>query len=151
MKKTNKKTVKRVSIKLVREQTVTYSKESITNKNDIDSIASIFLENSAIERFIVIGLNTANCPNVVHCFEGTVDQCAAYPQTIFKVLLLSNCNSYIIAHNHPCNTMSASSADKNFTEHIKNGGKLLDLQLLDHVIYNSDLSSKFSFREYGIL
>jgi DNA repair protein RadC len=146
-----RKTIKRVSLKMVREQSVSYETEPLqnplTNKNSVTLIAEKFLKDSAIERFIVIGLDNNNIPSVVHVFDGGVNQCATYTGTIFKILLLANCVSFIVAHNHPGNTLVGSSMDIRLSRKLKEVSDLLEIKMLDSIIYNADCSLCTSLRE----
>jgi DNA repair protein RadC len=146
-----RKTIKLVSLKMVREQSVSYETEPLqnplTNKNSVTQIAERYLKDSAIERFIVIGLNNSNKPNVVHIFDGSVNQCITSPGTIFKILLLSNCVSFIVAHNHPGDTLVGSSMDIRLSRKLKEASDLLEIRMLDSIIYNADCSLCTSLRE----
>lgn len=58
------------------------------------------------------------------------------------------CNSRIaVAHNHPSGTLSPSSADRSLTNKIIEAGKVLDIQLLDHIVMTVD--NYYSFRDEG--
>jgi DNA repair protein RadC len=146
-----RKTIKRVSLKMVREQSVSYETEPwqnpLTNKNSVTPIAEKYLKDSAIERFIAIGLDISNKPNVFHIFDGGVNQCITSPGTIFKVLLLANCVSFIVAHNHPGNTLVGSGMDISLSRKLRKVSDLLEIKMLDSIIYNADCSLCTSLRE----
>ena len=77
-------------------------------------------------------------------FSGTV----ADPKVIFSIALKA-CASSIILHNHPSGNLKPSQADLNLTKKIKNGGELLDIAVLDHIILTAD--SYFSFADEGLI
>ena len=56
------------------------------------------------------------------------------PRIIFQTALKVNSSCCIIAHNHPSNNPTPSDSDLNLTKKLKEGGKLLDIQLVDHLI-----------------
>jgi len=58
-------------------------------------------------------------------------------------------SAIIIAHNHPSGQLTPSAPDKKITEVIKNAGKILDIDLFDHMILGED--SFYSFAENGML
>jgi DNA repair protein RadC len=68
---------------------------------------------------------------------------------IFQPVISKNGYFFILVHNHPQGDCSPSPEDKSFTERVIEGAKLLDLELLDHVII--DERGYFSFRENGLL
>jgi DNA repair protein RadC len=69
--------------------------------------------------------------------------------SLFKRILLSNANGFAIVHNHPSGTNAPSQTDIDLTKKIKEGSKLLDLNLIDHVIIAGD--NYFSFVDSGYL
>lgn len=142
-------TIKVVSLKMVKENSVKYisSGEQITTKNQILNIVRPILQDSAIEKVIMIGVDTQNKPSVIHIQNGSVNQCSVYPQTIFKILLLSNCTNFFMIHNHPGNSLNASEGDWNITNVLLRASKLLDLNFLDHIIVNANLSDNISLRD----
>lgn len=58
------------------------------------------------------------------------------PKTIFRVALLKNANSIIIAHNHPSGELKPSSNDIDIFEMIKKAGDLISIKCLDSIIFN---------------
>lgn len=63
--------------------------------------------------------------------------------------LLAGAHGVILSHNHPSGNNKASNGDIKSTEAIKNGLKLLDILLLDHIILTND--THVSFMEEGYL
>jgi DNA repair protein RadC len=119
----------------------------VSNKQECVDLIKPILKDSAVEKFIVIGTDTAMNPVVIHIFTGAVDQCAAYPGTIMKILLLSNACSFIVAHNHPANTMTASTSDWAMVKKLKDAGKTVDIGLLDSIIVDSCYGESLSMRD----
>lgn len=68
---------------------------------------------------------------------------------IFKHALDHRATSLILAHNHPSGQLTPSSEDKQVTLKIKEGSKLLDIHLLDHLIIGDH--GYFSFADEGLL
>ena len=67
---------------------------------------------------------------------------------IFTTALKSLATGIIIAHNHPSGTLIPSDADKALTKKIKEAGKFLDINVLDHLIITDE--NYFSFQDEGI-
>lgn len=68
---------------------------------------------------------------------------------IFQGGLLTNCSGMILCHNHPSGNLKPSMEDIKLTKKVKEGGELLNINLLDHLIITSD--SFFSFLDEGIM
>jgi DNA repair protein RadC len=68
---------------------------------------------------------------------------------IFKEAVNQLACSIIVAHNHPSGSLSPSPADKEITKRIRETGKLLEINLIDHIIVGQD--GYFSFADEGLL
>lgn len=71
------------------------------------------------------------------------------PSMIFQVALLAHADSIILVHNHPSGNLKPSSADINLTKRLKDAGKLLGIQVIDHLIITP--SAYTSFMDQGLL
>jgi DNA repair protein RadC len=60
------------------------------------------------------------------------------PKHVFQLALLGNCESFIMAHNHPSGTLRASAADIQLTKRLHEVGELLSIPLVDHIILTSE-------------
>lgn len=103
-----------------------------------------------VEQFKVMLLNRSN--KVLGIFElssGSVAGTVADPKLVFAAALKANASSIILAHNHPSGCLKPSQADINLTKKIKEGGKLLDVAVLDHVIVTNE--GHYSFADEGQL
>ncbi|NMP59555.1 hypothetical protein HI921_13995 [Enterococcus mundtii] len=68
-----------------------------------------------------------------------------HPRDIFQRALLSNACRILIAHNHPSNKPNPSKEDDIVTENIESCGKMLNIELLDHIIVGQN--TYYSYRE----
>jgi DNA repair protein RadC len=64
---------------------------------------------------------------------------------LFRNALLLGAKSIIVVHNHPSGSTTPSPHDLKMTRLIARGGRLMDIDIIDHVIYTSD--SILSLRE----
>jgi DNA repair protein RadC len=80
---------------------------------------------------------------------GSLTASIAHPREVFKGAILSNAHSIMIAHNHPSQETSPSSADQWTTRRLRRAGHLLRIELLDHVILTD--RDYFSFKEAHLL
>ncbi len=99
-----------------------------------------------VEEFWVIALNPL-CKVIKSdmLFRGTVDTCFVHPRDVFRFALLANATSIIVGHNHPSGECEPSRADKELTTRLKQGGDLLQIPLVDHVVIT--YKGYFSFAE----
>lgn len=80
-------------------------------------------------------------------FRGTADHCLIHPRDIFRMLILNNASSFIMAHNHPSNSALPSEQDLILTRKIHQLGVLFQIPLTDHLIVTVD--SYYSMAEQG--
>ncbi len=106
--------------------------------------------NKKQEYFIAIYLDGANhiCDiNVVTI--GILNQSLVHPREVFAPAIEKRCASVIVAHNHPSGNLTPSNADIEVTKRLKESGKLLGIELLDHIIFTPN--GYFSFDEEGMM
>ena len=73
---------------------------------------------------------------------GTLDAAILQPREVFRPALEYGAAAIIIAHNHPSGVLKATKADAEITNKLIEAGKILDIELLDHlIIANNRFSS----------
>jgi DNA repair protein RadC len=125
-------------------------KPKITSSKDAVELVSAHLQDIHHEEFWIILLNRAN--RVVkkqQISQGGVAGTVADPKIIFKIALQELASGIILVHNHPSGNLTASQADIELTKKLKEAGKLLEIQVLDHLIIAGQ--KYFSFTDEGIL
>jgi DNA repair protein RadC len=91
------------------------------------------------EQMYAILLNRRNEVNaVIFVSEGSLSGTVFSPMTILQATLLTNSSNVIIAHNHPSGNLKPSEADLMVALNLKNGAKLLDIQLMDSLILTTE-------------
>ena len=108
------------------------------------------LANTDQESLWILGLNTKNkvmCKEMVAL--GGLDTTVVYPRVIFKRLLMTDSSSVIMVHNHPSGIPEPSNDDVRLTTVVKDGCKLMDIKLIDHLVIGE--GTYFSFREKNLL
>lgn len=114
-----------------------------------------FFDESTInlqETFMVMYLNRMNrVLGIYPMSKGGITGTVVDIRLIFSVALTIASTSIILAHNHPSENMKSSKGDIDVTNRIKEGGKLLDIQLLDHLIISPVDREYYSFADAGIL
>ena len=121
-------------------------------RNSKDAFEFFYMRMSDIghEQFWVMLLNPANrVIKITKISDGGVNGTSADPKRIFKTALEHNATAMMLCHNHPSGSVAPSKADKALTHNIMNGGKLLEIKILDHIIIGID--KYFSFADSGLL
>lgn len=96
----------------------------------------------AKEAFVVLILNTRRRilgHNLVAL--GGLDNVAVHPREVFRPVIVAAGSAIILAHNHPSLDSSPSEADIRVTRDLVGAGKLLKIEILDHVIIGASFSS----------
>jgi DNA repair protein RadC len=71
------------------------------------------------------------------------------PREVYKAAILSNASSIVLLHNHPSGSTKPSSQDRSLTKILREGGQLLGIPVVDHIIIGDD--AYFSFDNAGLL
>lgn len=82
-------------------------------------------------------------------FRGTLCQASVYPREVVKEALARNAASVVLAHNHPSGVAEPSRADESLTHTLRSALRLVDVQVLDHLVVGGD--DVVSFAERGLL
>jgi DNA repair protein RadC len=91
------------------------------------------------EEFLVLLLNRAN--RVMGCLrlsKGGLTGTVVDLRILYGTALKAMASSIIIAHNHTSNNLVPLQEDRDLTRKFKEAGKLLDIQLLDHLILGAE-------------
>ncbi len=70
-------------------------------------------------------------------YRGTMSRTAVEPRAIFKEALLQSASGFVLFHTHPSGDPSPSKEDLAFTRRLAEGGEMLGVKLLDHMILGS--------------
>ena len=136
------------SIELSRRYLIKQNKK-ITSAKDVYEELKEY-HNKKQEYFLALYLDGAN-----HLIQtkiitiGILNQSLVHPREVFSYAIEKRCASIIVAHNHPSGILEASSEDINVTKRLKESGKILGIELLDHLIITND--GFVSLKEEGVL
>lgn len=121
----------------------------ISSSNDVyDELKPYY--NKQQEYFLALYLDGAN-----HLLDtkvisiGTLNQSLVHPREVFAYAVEKRCASIIVAHNHPSGILKPSSEDISITQRLKESGKILGIELLDHIIFTRE--GFVSLKEEGVL
>jgi len=109
-----------------------------------------YIRDKSREHFIAIYLNARN--ELIfrkHIFIGTLNASLVHPREIFKEALEHNAASVILIHNHPSGDPTPSEDDLEITKRIIEAGKIMGIDILDHIIISKN--KVFSFKEKKLI
>ena len=124
--------------------------DSLTNSKAIHNYLSPFLSNLPHEEFWVILLNKKLKPiRPIRIAQGGIDAVLTDVRLILKPALEYMAPCIILAHNHPSGQTRPSQADQAITDKIKNAASLMDITVIDHLIFTEN--DFYSFFDHGKL
>lgn len=114
----------------------------ITNSYDVFKIAMMVLDQETVgmqEQFLAIYMNRAHrvIGAKVH-FVGGVSSVIVDVKVIAATAVSLMASSVIVCHNHPSGNLEPSIQDQRITVKLKESLKLLDVELLDHLIISPE-------------
>jgi len=126
--------------------------ETLPKINSIKDVIAQFsyLRDKTREHLAALYLNARN--ELVfkkHIFVGTLDANIAHPREIFEHALTNHASSVILVHNHPSGDPEPSKADLEITKRIQEAGKIMGIDILDHIIITK--THVFSFKEKKLI
>ena len=132
-----------------RKETAQKKKPQITCSDIVYQLMKPELMDLSYEEFWVILLNRANqVIKKVKISAGGVSGTVADPKIIFKQALDALASGIILVHNHPSGNLKPSQADIQLTKKLREAGKLLEVSVLDHIIFTDN--AYFSFADEGM-
>jgi DNA repair protein RadC len=121
-----------VKIQLIREEAEPYQ---ISEPEDINNLLMRYLKNEDRENFVAVLLDSKLNVNGIHTISiGDSESAIVTPREVFKSAILTNSCSIVVGHNHPSGDPTPSSADIEVTKVLIEAGKILKIDVLDHVI-----------------
>lgn len=129
-------------------QTAPYKSKELTDPEKVYRLMRSKLKNYHKEHFYMIALNTRNW-SVSEVSIGTLDAGLIHPREVFSEAIKNKAASVIITHNHPSGDPEPSEDDLAITKRLVEAGKILGIEVADHIIVTKD--SFFSFKSKGII
>jgi DNA repair protein RadC len=81
---------------------------------------------------------------------GSLTASVVHPREVFKAAVLANAATLICGHNHPSGDTVPSQEDRLITTRLVSAGKLLGINVVDHIIIGS-AGTYCSFADEGLL
>lgn len=100
------------------------------------------------EEFVLLLLNRAlQVLGWAKISMGGITATVVDTRIVFQYALKANATGIMLSHNHPSGVVKPSEQDKQMTKKMVEAGKLLEIQVLDHIIFTTD--SYYSFADEG--
>lgn len=122
-------------------------KFAVKGPDDMAEIFRSYLDGVDREHFVIamldrkgniLGLNTVSI--------GSISSSVVHPREVFKPAIVMGASSIILAHNHPSGDTTPSREDLEVTQKLVEGGKILSIEVLDHVIIGDNY---YSMKSHG--
>lgn len=123
-------------------------REQIRSPSDASHILTPYIGDAEQENFAVLYLDTRN--RVIDkeiLYKGSLNTSLVRTAEVFRGAIRRNCASIIVAHNHPSGDPNPSPEDIMLTRRLVEVGKLMELDVLDHMVIGHN--RYISLREQG--
>lgn len=130
-------------------------KKLISQPDDVFAIMQRILQrenkiDKEKEHFWIVGMNAAGYILYIELVTlGTFKEALIEPMNVYRVAVMKNAIRVIAVHNHPSGRLEASEQDKDITDRLIQVGKILNIQMEDHLIISP--TSYVSFAAMGLM
>ena len=140
-----------ISRRLRKEENLNKKKNKIINSpKDIFPLLKEKVINFYKEYFMVASLDNRNkIINIDTVSVGTLNSSLIHPRETFEIAIKNHAAGIIICHNHPSGELKPSEDDLIVTQDLVKAGKLLGIEVFDHLIITKD--GYYSFKERKII
>jgi DNA repair protein RadC len=134
--------IQKFSLRVVKENGGRYDIDKTIN-NPI-AARNLFIEVAELDKrteevFVMATIDVRN--KVTGLFEvstGTLNSSLVTPREVFKRAILQNAAGIVLGHNHPSGNTDVSSDDINITKKLVKSGKILGVNVVDHIIIGNE-------------
>jgi len=140
-----------VRIRIVPDRRLATQEPVSTPMEAVDLITREFGD---LDREVFMVLNLTCHLQVINlniCSMGTLNYTVVHPREVFKASILSNASAVLLIHNHPSGILEPSKEDIDLTERMVSAGKVLGIDVLDHLIIGTKERAYTSLRELGVM
>ena len=129
-------------------QTDPYKSKELTDPKKVYQLIKSKLKDYHREHFYIIALNSRN-HSIAEISVGSLNSSIVHPREVFAEAIKSKAASVIFVHNHPSGDPEPSEDDLILTKKLVESGKILGIEVFDHIIVVKD--GFFSFKNKGII
>lgn len=134
-----------MNVRLSKEQKI-----QILNSQDVYKVMQqVLLRENKIRRdqeyFWVVGLDNQNTILFIELVAlGAVNRVNVNPPDVFRMGIYKLAVKMILVHNHPSGNVTPSKADTSFTDKLLKVGKLINIEVIDHLIITEEKYTSFA-------
>ena len=125
-----------------------YKSKELTNPKKVYQLIKSKLKDYHKEHFYIIILNSRNW-SVAEISIGSLNASIVHPREVFAEAIKNKAASVIFVHNHPSGDPEPSEDDLEITKRLVDGGKILGIEVVDHIIVAKD--EFMSFKEKNLI
>jgi len=129
-------------------QVPSYKSKELNDPEKVYRLIKSKLRDYHKEHFYIIALNSRNY-SIAEVSVGSLNASVVHPREVFAEAIKNKAASVILAHNHPSGDPEPSEDDLLLTKKLVESGKILGIEVFDHIIVAKD--SFFSFKNKGII
>jgi len=129
-------------------QAPSYKSKELTDPEKVYRLIKSKLRDYHKEHFYIIALNSRNY-SIAEVSVGSLNASIVHPREVFAEAIKNKAASVVFAHNHPSGDPEPSENDLVLTKKLVESGKILGIEVADHIIITKD--NFFSFKNKGII
>ena len=129
-------------------QVAPYKNKELTDPEKVYRMIRSKLKDYTREHFYIIALNSRN-HSIAEVSIGSLNASIVHPREVFAEAIKNKAASVIFIHNHPSGDPEPSEGDLIITNRLVEAGKILEIEVVDHIIVTSN--SFLSFKERKLL
>ena len=104
------------------------------------------------EVFYTVHLNSRNKITLIEVVSiGTLTSSLVHPREVFRRAVTNGTAKIIISHNHPSGEVDPSDDDIKITKRLIEAGKIIGIELLDHIVFNHLDKDYYSFKDKKLI
>ncbi|CUQ35216.1 JAB domain-containing protein [Clostridium baratii] len=125
----------KLKIEKVKDIRIDKANNTISKADDVYNIVKDLLENEDRQNILCLCLDVKNrINNISTICIGSLNQSILHPREVFKIAIMSNSASIIIATNHVSGNIMIEKSEIKTMERISEVGELLGIEVLDFVV-----------------
>lgn len=129
-------------------QVPTHKSKELTDPEKVYQLIKSRLKDYHKEHFYIIALNSRNY-SIAEISVGSLNASVVHPREVFAEAIKNNTASVILVHNHPSGDPEPSEDDLLLTKRLVESGKILGIEVADHIIVAKD--DFFSFKKKKLI
>jgi len=127
-------------------QALSYKSKELTDPEKVYRLVKSKLKDYHKEHFYIIALNSRNY-SIAEVSVGSLNASIVHPREVFAEAIKSKAASVIFVHNHPSGDPDPSEGDLLLTKKLVESGKILGIEVFDHIIVVKDGFFSFKIRD----